>query len=154
MTDSSLPAVVDKLVTDLATRPAYTTRDAKIFDGYPDSEPPLFAVIGGAITPLTVADVAVQTIGQPEQDAETYVVDVEFHSATGDVDQKTPRDNVFALYNDLRAYVKADPSLGGLVTGTVRVTNWSLTQTNADEAPDGRTAVLTCGVRVEHWLTG
>lgn len=145
------PHVVDWLYTNM---PAVTGLDAKvIFDGHPvtGDDPDSYVTVGYS----TASDVPGQftQIDGPDglgvEEAGHVFCDVVVNSGNEGV--SGPRTAAFALYDKVRAYVKADPTLGGLlsVNSTVSVTCDPLYAENSQGVAQG--LVLTVGYTTVVW---
>ena len=151
MTTTAWPHVVNWLVTNF---PAMTGLDASaVFDGHPvtGDSPNSFATVGystasdvpGQFTQIDSVDgVGIDEMGH-------VVCDLVVNS--GDDGVAGVRVAAFAMYDQVRAYVKADPTLGGVlsVNGTAQVTCDPLYAANEQGVAQG--LVLTVAYTTEVW---
>lgn len=141
---STIPAAIDGLVA-LAT--AACPAPVMVFDGYPTTDSPQMVVIGGDVEPSPAdGSVAPEYLGRQLAD-ENYHIGVVITCWTGDVDQKSVRDQAFALYDQIRAALRATPLAGGLIAAYFDPI--TLHQTTVETAEQGRRAVLTTAVNCQ-----
>ena len=152
--NSSIPAVVDALIALMA---GITDAPTATFDGLPATTlPDVYAMIGGTIDPVVDGDIEWGSIGRPP--AVTYE-DYEVHAEISFLQrgedlgglQKIVRDGAFLIFNEFKAAVLADPTLG-------QVCMWALpgkvglleTGDGDAEAATGRRADIPFVVRVRN----
>ncbi|HEY3924354.1 MAG TPA: hypothetical protein VGL75_07315 [Acidothermaceae bacterium] len=152
--NSSIPAVVDALValmTGIADAPA------AVYDGAENTnEPDVYAIIGGTIDPVVDGDMEWGSIGRPPAVTyEEYEVHVEIsylqHSEDLEGVQKIVRDGAFLIFNEFKAAIQADPTLGQICMWALPG-KLGLIQTAAGDAEiaTGRRADIPFVVRVRN----
>lgn len=140
MPTSRLGAVIDALVTQLDAGTAVA-----VYDGYPviTTPPADFVIVGGTPDPDTDAaslDQAWAGLGAKARD-ETGEITCAVVSQSGGTNLKTHRDRALVILGELETAIRADPTLGGVVSsGWLHVTTGSLSQ---EQNTNGSRAVVT-----------
>jgi hypothetical protein len=124
---TTVPAVIDALLTGLRVRPALA--DAVISDGVPLEN---FAgrrmlTIGGQADPTATG--TQEAHAMPGRDREDYVLRLYASSSAGMDTQKAARGAAYGVVAEVATFLRADPSLGFLVGEGVQMGYaWSLQQ--------------------------
>lgn len=152
--NSSIPAVLDALVALMA---GIDDAPQSVFDGVESTElPDVYAVIGGTIDPVVDGDIEWGSIGRPP--AVTYEeyeihVEISYLQRSEDLEgvQKIARDGAFLIFNEFKAAISADPTLGQIcmwaIPGKVGLLQ---TEPDADEVATGRRADIVFVVRARN----
>ncbi len=146
---STVPAVIDALLTGLRARPALA--DVLVVDGMPaeDLTGRRLLTIGGQDAPTAEGGQEWGALGNGRR-TEDYVIRLYASADVGGVEQKAARDAAFSVVAEVAAFLRADPSLGGLIVGqgVEMGSAFSLTQTGPDTPGEGRWAEVAFDVRV------
>lgn len=137
MTASSIPAVVDQIITTIAglTVIATPTVGTQFTDGYPGANMPDVVVsIGGADVTMATRQTEWAQLGVLRQ-WELYEVHGAVSASVGGDGQapesasdaqKVARDRAFAVINAIDNALRADPTLGGVLqNGTTSTCGWA-----------------------------
>jgi hypothetical protein len=151
VTASSLSAVVTALVAGISGVPA--CEGAAVTDGFPAAVTSFMVVVGtfGEEGEAASGSEEWAGLGAQRRD-EDYTITSEIWVSSGSArDQRAVRDKAMAAYAGISAWVRSDPSLGGLVgPRPAELTTWRLEQTGRDQAGGGRFARLLFGLRVRN----
>lgn len=148
MSTSTIPAVIDALLTLVRARPEMAA-PVQVFDGFPRR--PIddvdFVAIGGKSEPVADGTQEATALGNRRRD-ETYAVRVYCSSSRGTADQKVTRDRVFELMAAIESAVRSDVSLGGLVISAQVGGSVTLFETDAETAADGSFAEVSFDITI------
>jgi hypothetical protein len=142
------PAVMDALVTAFGA----VTLDGEVRDGGEPRDDSALEVIAVGFTGPdddAAAEAQVASGGQGPRERETYDVRCAAAVATGDRGIPAARRRVFAILNDCRAQLVADPTLRGACM-QARVSSWALTE---DATTGGPVVRIRFEVHVEAFTT-
>lgn len=147
-TRSSIPAVIDWLLTTAATLPEFAK--AQICDGYPGTiEEPLIFVVGGAFDSTASGQQEARTMGRKTRH-ESYAVSCYLAAWTGDpAGQRDVREQAFTMFDALGDVLARNTTLGGAVTSGL-VSTVELEQTTEEDAANGRVATISFVVQIEN----
>lgn len=144
MPTSSIPAVIDYLVTEIRALPECKA-PCSVHDGFPVGTGNPAVAIG--VVPhedgVTAAEVVHAQLGA-QMEWETYNVPIVVSAYVGGSDAKPARDKAFTVYNAIVTLVRADRTLGGLLHGGAAiVTSTRVDQTTAaEQAGEGRACAV------------
>ncbi len=153
---NTAPTVIDALLTGLRARPALA--DVIVSDGMPteDLVDRRLLTVGGQDAPTAEGGQEWGALGNSRR-VEDYVLRLYASAVVGGAgredtgnDQKAARDAAFSVVSEVAAFLRADPSLGGLIVGqgAEMGSSFSLTQTGPDTPGEGRWAEVAFDVRV------
>lgn len=149
MSASSIPAVIDALVSVLSARAALQAPDVLISDGTPSRAlaQTRLIQIGGHGEPTVTGDQHPAELGGMRRE-EDYTVRLYCSAETGGAVQKTSRDQAFALLAEVENALRTDATLGAVVRYAEISGGITATQTSPDEAAAGRWCEVAFDVHV------
>jgi hypothetical protein len=151
---SAIPAAIDYLVNLVTALPVCA--QMVVSDGYSPVAAPNGMVLVGVDdqTGETGSTNVWAALGNTVQD-ETFDIPLAIYIPSGNSDAKGVRDTAFGVYDAIREAVRADKTLGGVLSppGIAQLTTVRLSQTNtAEEGSTGRVARIYITVHCTHRL--
>lgn len=149
---SAIPGAIDYLFEGVTALPQCAS-PVVVSDGFPVTRTDLGVEIG--VSPDdgdTANEASFAQLGGQQEDDVSYIPCVVRAKASGERAQKRARDQAFVIFDAIRAFVRANATLGGLLqTGWAHIPNHSLRQPNTPEdAAEGRKAEIFFVVQIRH----
>lgn len=148
MTDSSVPAAYTYILGLAEQVAAGASVKTIVSDGWPEEQGPSMFAVGCDEPPdadsgqMVTGTAGILTLGQMSIQ-ENYGIPCWIYSSAGGVAQASVRNASFALWSAFVDLLRADPFLGGTVTGPAQINNFSYRgPKTADEAGGGRYGLI------------